>query len=537
MGPSLKFCCAALSATLMAGCSTLQPPIRQIAVDSNRVFAESADQQTFLNILRAKDKLPTHYSSFAFFRGNLEVRGSAMLGSSLVERGTQVLTNDLTGTIINSGTQTTLSNGVDTFTPSLGISTASNPNFEVRVYDSKEFQSGILTPLKPGLIDFYLGQGWPDEFLSALVISSVNVDVKILKHSVTVKDIVTSFPEKTARYGLLNDPSVGADFNFGKFIEFFQMRHQLTKGKTTPMFDLSNVKDLNLGDIDKLNGTDFTVAIDPKDKAGNLYANCVKGMPCLMKVGKNSRGITFRIRSLSESETIDTWVPFPGDALKGKIKNMYGGAIVDSAPGPGLVIRCAEFSITEDAQTGANILKADQRFRERRERTDAKNGSTGAAKDNSDGKKEKEPETQEQICDVGVASFDTSGQFAQDNVTKIGELNFEVLFRSPESIIYFLGKYLRESDRGADAVYRIGPKECAYRIITAQKAFSEDDLLRVRHRGDNYAMSKPGYRTESGACNKNYHRGPQAMTLAQQLINLHKSSDSLPATSAIQIVP
>lgn len=476
----------------LAGCSTLQPPIRQIAVDSNRVFAESADQQTFLNLLRAKDKLPMHFSSFRYFRGNVQVTGTAGVGSTLTERGTQVVTN-ADGSQVVTGTASTLSNGVDSFTPNLGMSVVSNPNFEVAYYDSKEFQNGILTPVKPSLIEFYLSQGWPDPFLSALFISSVDVIVKL-------------DDDTQQTFHLENDPSISEGPNFGTFIRFFEMVHKDNPGKATPLFGLDEVDDLNLGDLDTLDGSKFTIAINPKDEAGNPYPNCVKDRPCLMRVAKTSRGITFKVReqerpasatraadgSAAPKTAADLareqgWVNFPGNSLKSRIAGLDADRIDASL----LWIRCEEFSITDDPSGRVT--------------------------------RDEEPS-----CELGL--LDGSP------VKKIGTLKLQVIFRSPQSVMYFLGQYLRETETDNEP-YRLKEGGCTYLIIRANDAYGQGDLLRVRHNGQNYAMPVPGNRTSGGVCNDKYHRGSQAMALVQQLINLHKSADALPSTSAIQIVP
>jgi len=543
----MKCALVGASAITLVGCPTLQPPIRQIAVDSNRVFAESADQQTFLNILRARDKLPMHFSSFRYFRGNVEVTGSASIGGDLVERGTEV-TSDGNG----STTSSVLSNGVNTIKPTLGLQVVSNPNFETAYYDTKEFQSGILTPIKPALFDFYLSQGWPDQLLSALFISSVDIEVQLDNLATTIGEAGKEYEEGKERkgnYELANDPD-SAGFNFGVFIDFFESAHKITKSDDVPLFSVSSAKDISLGDLSTLDGKKFTVKYgskksdDAKTDSEPISPNCKPTEPCIVRVGGSGRGITFRVRSLKDKGYPNEFVKFPGDALKDRIARLHfptGNKDELKKHKEGIALRCGPFFVSEDSMTGFSKTRIDPR------------------------KNESEPAKKTSMCDIGIGPIDANGNILTGKVKRIGSLDFEVFFRSPQGVLYFLGQYLRsaesykysandisvdfgtlegekkdklrellnEEKETASNAYLLRENGCAYHIILAKEQFGDSDLIRARHRGDDHAMTKPG----NEKCSKAYHRGSQAMALSQQLINLHKSAKTLPTTNAIQIVP
>ena len=79
-----------------------------------------------------------------------------------------------------------------TLSPSLNLSHSSSPSFDVAILDTKEFMSGILTPVDMKLIEYYWQQGWPKELLLYLFIREVKIEkqaeeVKIEKQAEEVK--------------------------------------------------------------------------------------------------------------------------------------------------------------------------------------------------------------------------------------------------------------------------------------------------------------------------------------------------------------
>ena len=63
-----------------------------------------------------------------------------------------------------------------TLSPSLNLSHSSSPSFDVAILDTKEFMSGILTPVDMKLIEYYWQQGWPKELLLYLFIREVKIE-------------------------------------------------------------------------------------------------------------------------------------------------------------------------------------------------------------------------------------------------------------------------------------------------------------------------------------------------------------------------
>lgn len=435
----------------------MTPPLRQIAVDSNKLVADSADKQMLLNVLRAKDRLPVHFSSLKYVRGNLSISGTAGVSGSLVESGISNTLDDV-GDIVDGAK----SSGADTFAPSLSVTMASNPSFETAVYDTKEFQSGILKPVSPSLIEYFLQQGWPEDFLTALFVSRVDMR---LKTEATDKNgkITTKYK---GLYSLENSPLITLRNDFGRFLAIFEMIPSYKKGSITTLLPISSFNNkLSLADIDKLDGKKFDLITGKNFKGQEIVSLVRKSGP--------SRGISFRARSGSDIEiNAGGFEEFLDSKFTAKQINKENTQGIETK----YIIKCSD--------EGAAITV-----------------------DESDDKSE---------C---VVSFDGKD---------LGKIELDIVFRSPESIIYYLGSYARYVAL-KKPVYVLTDNS---RVMEIKDGKSKKSLLFAKHLNQYFSIERPVY-----VHNKPNHRGTQAIVIAQQLINLHKSADSLPTTQAIQIVP
>lgn len=137
-------------AVLAPGCAAIRPAQR-VAVDYNRAFAQSRDEILLLNIVRAASREPLQFSTM----GN--VTGTGRAGGSI----TSSLANLIGG-------------GTNPFTVSPGLTlTEAHPSLTIIPLSSKEFTEGILRPITPQVLNYFLGQGWDPEFLLPLVVAGV----------------------------------------------------------------------------------------------------------------------------------------------------------------------------------------------------------------------------------------------------------------------------------------------------------------------------------------------------------------------------
>ena len=132
---------SALLALLLSGCS-LSGAIGSHSVDYNNSVEQAADTLLVVNILRARDRAPLHFTTIGAIHGAFTV--SAGIGYDL--------------TAVNNGVQPA------------GL-VASNPSFDIGPLDRQEFARGLLRPIDPALFRLLSDRGLPDALLLHLLVS------------------------------------------------------------------------------------------------------------------------------------------------------------------------------------------------------------------------------------------------------------------------------------------------------------------------------------------------------------------------------
>ncbi len=152
----------------LAACS-FNERIADHAIDYNKTVEEAHNSLLLLNILRAKDRGPMHFTAISQVRGKLTLKSTGSLGLK-----------------IPFGEPS----NVFPLTPSIELSQTSSPSFDIAILDTKQFMSGILSPIKKSLFAFYWHQGWPQEVLLYLFIHKVDISYNPWKKE-------TSYPSGT----------------------------------------------------------------------------------------------------------------------------------------------------------------------------------------------------------------------------------------------------------------------------------------------------------------------------------------------------
>lgn len=111
-----------LAAPMLVGACSLNDTISRHGVAYNESVEATTDTVLVMNILRARDQAPLHFTAIGAIHGALTL--SAGLGYDL--------------TSVNRGTQPALL-------------AATSPSFVISVLDRQEFARGLLRPLDPAL--------------------------------------------------------------------------------------------------------------------------------------------------------------------------------------------------------------------------------------------------------------------------------------------------------------------------------------------------------------------------------------------------
>ncbi|HEX9444933.1 MAG TPA: hypothetical protein VGA73_12475, partial [Candidatus Binatia bacterium] len=134
----------------LSGCvaSTM---ITSRAVGYNKVVEDTNNQTLLLNVVRASYRHPMYFTGLTLLRGSQSVQAGT--GNVTVPFG-----GDAPSTYIVN--------------PNLNLTI--NPSYDVGVLDTKEFMSGITTPVEMKTLKYYWDQGWPRQMLLFLFVRQID---------------------------------------------------------------------------------------------------------------------------------------------------------------------------------------------------------------------------------------------------------------------------------------------------------------------------------------------------------------------------
>lgn len=248
---------------LLSGCA-FSPQVNRFGVEYNTALANMNNEQTLLNILRAREGMPTHFSSVSQFRGtinltagasmNAQIKGSGLTdasgsGTSNTTATTNTITTNLAAPDAAPSTSTvgstvvtpvgttsvmrTIAEGVDLYTPQVSGQIVSGTAFDVDVYDTQKFYQGITNAVPFPTIETFLTEGIDNRALALLTMA--RVDFRIDKD-------VTGFPKGTTIRSFLNDPNDPTlSLAFKKFVDCYELGSGTIPRKVTHLVAISRI--------------------------------------------------------------------------------------------------------------------------------------------------------------------------------------------------------------------------------------------------------------------------------------------------------
>jgi len=151
-GPML----AALMAVLTLGGCAFDQTIADHSIAYNKAVAQSRDAQILLNILRARDRQPMHFTVIGSVTGQLVQTARSTFGFGIPFGGDAA--------------------SAYTFSPEFSASQESKPLFTIIILDNDEkFVNAVLTPIEMTTVKLFLEQGWRKDFLIYLLVEKVEV--------------------------------------------------------------------------------------------------------------------------------------------------------------------------------------------------------------------------------------------------------------------------------------------------------------------------------------------------------------------------
>ncbi|MXO91959.1 hypothetical protein [Pontixanthobacter aquaemixtae] len=193
---------AVAAAGMLQGCA-FGPQLRQVAVNQNQMVAEAEDELTLLNIVRASQRFPLHFTTIG------EINGNAQFSTGL-------------------GLDLTLAQGPNSHDPGSSLGVQTSPSYKASVLGTEKFQRGIQQPIAAETVAAYLEAGWPDELILALLVERV--------------DVYSDQKRLTRADHIDNEP--GNNTRFAKFLCNFELTTKAT-ASSRPLAGFADLIDLD----------------------------------------------------------------------------------------------------------------------------------------------------------------------------------------------------------------------------------------------------------------------------------------------------
>lgn len=272
-----------LAGLLSSGCA-FSPQLQRVAVGHNDVVANSNNELVLLNVLRARDREPLHFTSVSKLYGDAQLGGKAT-GNVAIRGGTPTEKTGSSGQLIETSTAA----GTEVTTPGAEISVGAKSSIDVTVWDTQEFYQGITASIPAGTVAHYLHQGWPSDLITNLFISSVDFVASKDGPHYKKGSLVESF---------FNDPDVEGRFGsqFDAFVRCYRLTSVARSTDDAPLVPLAALEGkLALADLALLDGDKFDVTA-PKDSAGNPQERWIK------RKGKSGDSLALRTINADDGE-------------------------------------------------------------------------------------------------------------------------------------------------------------------------------------------------------------------------------------------
>jgi len=248
----------------LSGCA-LPQTVQRIGVEYNTAVAGMADELALLNIVRAEEGMPLHYTSVSRLSGSVILKATSGLNEQIkysaptALNSTQTTTpggSSIASSIVSTASRSVLSGG-NILTPSIGGEVDTGPSFDIAILDSQNFYNGILSPVPATTIANFVAQGYDPRVLLSLFAQRIDFKLKGEVPGVSAKkgDILLS----------VTDADKGGRTAFMETIECFDL-------VTVPADD-SNGRDL------------LPVSRITTDKDGNHIPFALKDIASLDGVG------------------------------------------------------------------------------------------------------------------------------------------------------------------------------------------------------------------------------------------------------------
>ena len=244
---------------------SFQNRAQRINVDYNKTIEGITNELTLLNILRAKEGMPLHYTSVQRLSGSITLKAAAGFNAQ-IKANIPTDTTSTTTAVAPAGTTLTdvvsraVLSGGHIYMPSIGTEVNTGPSFDVSILDSQAFYQGILASVPVATVNNFLLQGFDSKRLISLLAARIELRLK--------KDKPPGFskPKGALLSTLSNDDEDRTDDSFTKFIACYTFSGANAKPADTAIAPMSRVTDtrerrsLTMQDLALLDGAKLVLS-------------------------------------------------------------------------------------------------------------------------------------------------------------------------------------------------------------------------------------------------------------------------------------
>lgn len=517
-------------AAAVSGCA-FKPQVTHMAVEYNEFVAQATNRQTVINILRARDREPLHFTSFTQVHGTAQMEGSASLEAAF--GGTAVERSPATAPATDFAVAKKTAAGTS-LTPSLGITVNTGTTFDIAINATDDFWKGILKPIDPETIVYYLRQGWSPDLITDLFVERMDFSVTISRKADPANH-VEAFEKTIPLRTVAND--ISSEAKAAPFQESAACRLLDTHAKSqdeefVELRQLSDLNGVSKEAIGQIKIPDPAPGAPARERPAQPYLQL---SPAGTDFGIALSERTSRETCLAEDRRIVTW-------MRGSEANQHlrSDLMKQNGEAPETLPPSVDASF-DPAKNVQRLVTPGRRILGFSLRSDGLVPSSGGA---------------------GFRAEGYCNQVVQPGLRC--DLSVVVTLRSTEGIIYYLGEYVREC--GAHPAVRGSGEErvpiiairnpidfartlnglqppCSEsgRLLAREKSTGKlssefRDLLRlpfveVDYKGLPYVVYSSGQNVGSVA-----GRSSEVITLVQQLLNLYRTAKDLPTTPYVRVL-
>lgn len=472
-----------------SGCA-FKGDVHRMGVDYNSTIANTANDLTLLNVIRAKDYVPLHFTSLGAIRGKIGLNAGTSVGST-VQGDATTTTNSAA-----DGLSTVVAEGVESLTPGLSASLNTGPDFDIAVHDTQEFYQGISTAVPAETIAHFLYQGARSDFISFLLVQRVNFTAHEDFSTTDAEGKPVEYKKGEVIHSIDTSPHAPSAAEFAKLIRCFELSPVAEKGAPVSLATAARLDKVELKDLALLDGKKLDLAGGAMTRQGDADSKVM-----IQRVGESSDSLKLFLYDEADPDAC---------ALSTRFKIELTGEQVTDGGNPddhkdvlrvtrGRLLQAALPSIATDTEKTAALGSLMSKPHRRPESGPGSKGPT--------------------IYPAGSAY----------------PVDVSFVFRSVEGIFQFVGDYIRtDDDPKLTLPYWIeGRGEKVRRRlfdVWETKPANAFVLASARHLGRTYYVLKTDRDDE------NYRYTMSVLGLLQQLTNLQKKSSDKPSTQSVRVL-